>query len=61
MCKKSAAAYIKGLEFFKTNVAPHIAPNIVMTDFESSLKIAIREIYPEAVHSGCFFHFCQVS
>ncbi|XP_008551962.1 uncharacterized protein LOC103574323 [Microplitis demolitor] len=59
MCKKSAAAYIKGLEFFKTNVAPHIAPNIVMTDFESSLKIAIREIYPEAVHSGCFFHFCQ--
>lgn len=61
MQKKSAAAYQTGLQFFKTQVASHIVPDNVMTDFESGLKAAIRIIYPEAHHNGCFFHFCQVS
>ncbi|KAG8035984.1 hypothetical protein G9C98_003111 [Cotesia typhae] len=59
MQKKSAAAHQIGLQFFKTQVASHIVPDNIMTDFESGLKAAIRIIYPEANHNGCFFHFCQ--
>ncbi|XP_074114222.1 uncharacterized protein LOC141537252 isoform X3 [Cotesia typhae] len=59
MEKKSALSYKTGLSYFKNVVAPHIDPEMIMTDFEAGLKQPINELYPRATHSGCFFHFCQ--
>lgn len=30
-----------------------------MTDFESGLKVAIRQTFPNARHRGCYFHYSQ--
>uniref|UniRef100_A0ABD2VV94 MULE transposase domain-containing protein n=1 Tax=Trichogramma kaykai TaxID=54128 RepID=A0ABD2VV94_9HYME len=31
----------------------------IVTDFELPLKTALREVFPEAYHVGCFFHFIR--
>jgi len=31
----------------------------IITDFEIAAINAINEVYPFAMHSTCFFHFCQ--
>ncbi|XP_074106426.1 uncharacterized protein LOC141532127 isoform X2 [Cotesia typhae] len=59
MTAKSTLAYTAGLTYFKEELAPHIQPEVIMTDFESSLENAIRSVYPQAKHVGCFFHYCQ--
>ncbi|XP_044575625.1 uncharacterized protein LOC123259326 [Cotesia glomerata] len=59
MTKKSTIAYKTALSYFKTELATHITPQTIMTDFEAALDNAIKSVFPEAVHTGCFFHFCQ--
>ncbi|XP_074106301.1 uncharacterized protein LOC141532041 [Cotesia typhae] len=59
MKNKSAHSYQTGLSYFKNQVALHIDPQIIITDFETGLKNPIRSVYPEAAHTGCYFHFCQ--
>ncbi|CAF4665853.1 unnamed protein product [Rotaria socialis] len=34
-------------------------PNQITTDFEKALVKPLREQFPGARHTGCFFHFCQ--
>ncbi|CAF4728863.1 unnamed protein product, partial [Rotaria socialis] len=34
-------------------------PNQITTDFEKALVKPLREQFPRARHTGCFFHFCQ--
>ncbi|XP_057326909.1 uncharacterized protein LOC130668578 [Microplitis mediator] len=59
MSKKSASAYKTGLSYFKNHGAPHIQPQTIMSDFEASLDVAIKDQFPATLHTGCYFHFCQ--
>lgn len=61
MTAKSTSAYTAGLTHFKEEFAPHFQPDVIMTDFETSLPNSIRSVYPQAKHVGCLFHYCQVS
>ena len=31
-----------------------------MSDYELGIDVAVGEVFPEAKHSGCWFHFCKV-
>uniref|UniRef100_A0A0A9YHQ0 Lysine-specific demethylase 3A n=1 Tax=Lygus hesperus TaxID=30085 RepID=A0A0A9YHQ0_LYGHE len=57
MKSKSTAAYNAIFEWLKTQI-PNFRPEVVMSDFESALREAIRENFPLARHLGCWFHFC---
>ncbi|CAN7945721.1 unnamed protein product, partial [Ixodes pacificus] len=35
------------------------APDIFMTDFEQALIGGLRDVFPQAAHRGCHFHFAQ--
>ncbi|XP_057329789.1 uncharacterized protein LOC130670404 [Microplitis mediator] len=59
MTRKSSLAYTAGLTYFKNQLAPHIQPEIIIIDFESSLEIATRLAFPLAKIVGCNFHYCQ--
>ncbi|CAD6204225.1 GSCOCG00012678001-RA-CDS [Cotesia congregata] len=59
MTRKTTAAYRTALSHFKNQLAPHINPETIMTDFEIAEDIAIKDVFPEAIHIGCFFHYCQ--
>ncbi|CAM4836094.1 unnamed protein product [Rotaria magnacalcarata] len=34
-------------------------PARVMSDYEASIITAVANEFPQAIHSGCFFHFTQ--
>ena len=34
-------------------------PKEIMTDFETGMKTAVKDVYPNTRHRGCFFHFIQ--
>ncbi|CAF4462608.1 unnamed protein product, partial [Didymodactylos carnosus] len=34
-------------------------PNRILSDFKPSLILAVASEFPQAVHSGCFFHYTQ--
>ncbi|CAF1941364.1 unnamed protein product [Rotaria magnacalcarata] len=34
-------------------------PALVMSDYEASIITAVANEFPQAIHSGCFFHFTQ--
>jgi len=59
MENKTEVAYNKVLDRFKT-AFPNIRPNNIMTDYEIGLQNALRNTYPQAQITGCFFHFVQV-
>lgn len=35
--------------------------NLVITDFEMGLMLAIKQVYTKTRLQGCYFHLCQVS
>jgi transposase-like protein len=53
MKKKSKAQYMRVFSCFP----PFENLKIVISDFESSIIAAISEIFPDAIHHGCWFHF----
>jgi hypothetical protein len=58
MKSKSKAAYIKALRNLLI-VFPTLNPKIVHTDFEIAVIRAFREVFPNVIAKGCFFHFTQ--
>ena len=32
-----------------------------MTDFETSMQSAFENVFPNAVHTGCWFHYTHVN
>lgn len=58
MSHKSTEAYVAAFKFIEENVFPLEAESF-MTDYESNMRKAIRQVYPNALLNGCWFHFCQ--
>lgn len=55
---RSTAAYARVFEILKQRY-PTLAPEHIMSDFESAIIRASKHQFPNARHSGCRFHFCQ--
>ncbi|PKC05516.1 hypothetical protein RhiirA5_420830 [Rhizophagus irregularis] len=36
-----------------------LSPPIIITDFEQAVINATQSEFPDSIHKGCFFHFCQ--
>lgn len=41
----------------KSNI-PTFSPTEIITDFEKAAIAAIREIFPNANHHGCYYKLC---
>lgn len=52
---KSAASYRHIFKFIEQDF--NLNPKQFISDFEAGLRKAIREVYPEAVLNGCWFHY----
>lgn len=57
---KTEEIYV-GLFKYVRNVLPLQYDKLtIITDFELGLINAIRLVFPESSHQGCYFHYCQV-
>lgn len=57
MSGKTAELYKMVFQFIELNFFK-LEPAHFMTDFEGGLRKAINEFYPNAVLSGCWYHYC---
>jgi len=55
---RTAVTYKRIFEQLKT-LQPGLAPNSIMTDYESALLKSFTEAFPTTERRGCFFHFRQ--
>lgn len=60
MGTRSEAAYNQVIDYFKTQIVPTLAPELIITDFERGLQNSLQNNYREAQVKGCFFHYAQV-
>ncbi|KAF0750361.1 Uncharacterized protein FWK35_00025138 [Aphis craccivora] len=52
----------EALLLYIRNELPLVYNNVIlMTDFELGLINAVKIVFPESQHQGCYFHFCQVN
>lgn len=58
MTRRTKAAYIGLFEYIEANIC-HLNPLSFMTDFESGMRNAIRQVYPTCDIRGCYFHYSQ--
>lgn len=58
MSHKNTECYEALFRFIEERIAP-LNPKSIMTDYEGSMRKAIRSVYPAAKLNGCWFHFCQ--
>jgi len=57
---KTQEIYVELLSFIR-NVLPLTYNQLtIITDYEFGLMNAVKTIFPESDHQGCYFHFCQV-
>jgi len=59
MTRRTQVAYLPIMEMLKTQY--NIKVNSAMSDFEPALRNAIRQVYPDVILLGCWFHFLQVN
>lgn len=55
---KEKDSYVAVFETLKNEFA--LSPSAVMSDYEASLRAAIKEVYPNTDLKGCWFHYAQV-
>ena len=60
MTSKSVSAYNAVLNVINDEVALHVNPTHVMTDYEAALQTVVQQQFPNAQVQGCWFHFTQV-
>ena len=60
MSRKTVKAYKKVLEIFIDHLAGDFKPQALMSDFESAIRKAAKQVYRGIDTSGCYFHFSQV-
>lgn len=58
MATKTQAAYAALFRYIERHVC-NLDPTAFMTDYETAMRKAIREVYPDCDTDGCFFHFKQ--
>lgn len=56
MSNKTEEAYIHMLQYLKSNIFD-LQPTKIVTDYEKSLRNAIKNIYPTVQMVGCWFHY----
>lgn len=56
MSHKSEAAYKHVLQYLQSNVID-LKPTSVITDYECSLRNALKSVYPTVKMVGCWFHY----
>ena len=61
MTGKSGALYKAVFKRIKEELPDSVNPETVMCDFEAALQNGLQEIFPDAIVTGCWFHFSQVS
>lgn len=54
---KSCDLYLEVFKYIENNIFK-LKPTRFMADFESGLRKAINEYYPQAILNGCWYHFC---
>ncbi|XP_074101990.1 uncharacterized protein LOC141529387 [Cotesia typhae] len=59
MTSKTKKSYTDIFNYFKTELAPHLNINKVISDFELGIMGAVRSSYVHAQPQGCNFHFIQ--
>lgn len=57
MSKKTYQSYLAVFKFIE-NYVFELKPAEVITDFETGLRKAINEHYPDAKLRGCWYHYC---
>ena len=59
LTSKNKKLYEAVFQYIK-DTYPDFRPTTVMLDFEASLTIALRKVYPDVRIVGCRFHYGQV-
>lgn len=60
MESKSRNSYDCIIRFIKNNLLPNLAPEIIITDYETALRDVLISVFPGARSVGCWFHHNQV-
>ncbi|CAI6372236.1 unnamed protein product [Macrosiphum euphorbiae] len=56
---KTEEIYVELLSYIR-NVLPLTYSQLtIITDYEYGLMNAVKTVFPESDHQGCYFHFCQ--
>lgn len=59
MTDRSAPSYEALLTYLRDNY--RMSAQIFISDFESAIHVAIKIVFPDCQHLGCWFHFAQAS
>lgn len=54
---KEQATYTRFFEAIRNNIGPNWYPIRIMSDFETASIAAANYVFPNAIQSGCLFHF----
>jgi len=57
---KTEEIYVALFKFVRQIVPLNYHNVTIITDFELAQMNAIKSIFKESDHQGCYFHFCQV-
>jgi len=60
MESKSRNSYDCIIRFIRNNLLPNLAPETIITNYETALRNALICAFPESRAVGCFFHHNQV-
>lgn len=60
LSSKSQEIYSELLRYVRAVLPLTYCDLTIITDFEYGLINAVKTIFPESKHQGCYFHFCQV-
>lgn len=58
MTRKLQESYEHLFRYIDANIL-QLKPASFMTDFERAMRNALRTVWPEAIQSTCWFHYCQ--
>ncbi len=60
MTSKSERLYHEAFEALQDVLPEDCCPLHLMSDYEPALRNSLREVFPSATPSGCYFHLTQV-
>lgn len=57
MNRKTSSSYVAVFQFVKEKILPNMDPVKFVSDFETAIHNAVRNVFHNAEVQGCFFHF----
>lgn len=61
LTEKTETMYVELFRYVRSALPLNYDHLTIITDFEIGQINAIRYIFPESRHQGCYFHYCQVT